>query len=95
MHVRSVSSIIIDTQQNIEQTSTSLSNGILTASFTRPIISSDKSRDLDLDVCRNVWWGYGGNVTNFSPITFGHFNVQICLPKNCQGKCIKNVHVLK
>ena len=86
---------IIDAQQNITQTSTSLSNGILTVSFTRPIISRDKSHDLDLNVCRNVWWAYDGNVTNFSPLEInspaklGYFNVQICLPNNCQGKCIK------
>ena len=86
---------IIDTQQSLTQTSTSLSNGILTASFTRPIVSSDKSHDLDLDVCRNIWWGYDGNVTNFSPLNvtrpakLGYFSDQICLPNNCQGKSIE------
>lgn len=62
-------------------------------SFTRPIVSSDKTQDLDLDVCRHILWNYNGTVTNFtSPITFNHttqvvdfFEIQICLPDNCQG----------
>ena len=84
---------VYDPQQDLTQTSTSLSNGILTASFTRPIVSSDKTHDVDLDVCRFVGWIYGGNVSNFtSPFTIasmsphvGLFNMKICLPDNCQG----------
>ena len=83
-----------DTQQDLTQISTSLSNGVLTASFTRPIVSSDKTQDLDLDVCQYyILWTYGGTVTNFtSPVTlnpstqiFGVFDTKICLPDNCQG----------
>ena len=57
-----------DIQQDLTQTSTSLSNRVLTASFTRPIVSSDKDQDVDLDVCRNVVWAYDGNVTDFSSL---------------------------
>ena len=95
-----ITNVTIDTQQDIEQTSTSFSNGTLTVSFTRPIVSSDKSHDLDLDVCRNVWWAYGGNVIDLKPIEvslpakLGYFDVQICL-NNCQRKYIKNIHILK
>ena len=86
----------IDTQQNITQTSTSLSNGILTASFTRAIISSDKSHDLDLNVYRNVWWAYSGIVNDLSPfqvsspVNFGYFNIQICI-NNCQDISVLNM----
>ena len=72
-----------------------MSNGTLTVSFTRPIVSRDKSRDLNLDVCRNVWWSYGGNVISTDPIEIGfpakysYFDVQLCLQKSCQGMCIK------
>ena len=87
---------VYDTQQDLTQTSTSLCNGILTASFTRPIVSSDKNHDTDLNVCRFVVWVYNGNVSNFtSPFTIeskglriGSFNNHICLPPNCQGKFI-------
>ena len=83
---------VYDTQQDLTQTSTTLSNGILTASFTRSIVSSDKTHDHDLNVCRHILWGYGGNVSNFtSPFTFGSnlsyfgiFDTQICLPDVCQ-----------
>ena len=89
---------IYDTQQDLTQTSTSLRNGILTASFTRPIVSSDNTHDVDLDICRSVFWTYDGNVSNFtSPFTpvsrgtrFGTFNIPICLPNNCQSKSILN-----
>lgn len=85
---------VYDTQQDLTQTSTSLCNGILTASFTRPIVSSDKTQDVDLDICRFVFWTYDGNVSNFtSPFTpvsrgtlFDVFNIPICLPNNCQSK---------
>ena len=84
---------VYDSQQDLTQTSTSLSNGILTASFTRPIVSSDKDLDVDLDVCRFIGFAYGGNVTNFTspfihgsrPTHIGVFNIQICLPDNCPG----------
>ena len=80
-------------QQDLTYTSTSLSNRVLTASFTRPIVSSDKDQDFDLDVCRSVLWAYDGNVTNFTspfievsdPEKIGFFDDQICLPDNCTG----------
>ena len=71
-------------------------NGILTASFTRPIISSNKSHDLDLNVCRNVWWAYSGIVNDLSPfqvsspVNFGYFNIQICI-NNCQDISVLNM----
>ena len=81
-----------DMQQDLTQTSTSLSNRVLTASFTRPIVSSDEAQDVDLDVCRNVVWAYDGNVTSFTPYLIvsdpakvGFFDDQICLPVNCTG----------
>ena len=88
---------VYDTQQDLTQTSTSLSNGILTASFNRPIVSSDTNQDVDLDVCRFVFFTHDGNVSNFtSPFTaeslgiIGVFDNLICLPNNCQSKCILN-----
>ena len=45
------------------------------ASFTHhPIVNSDKTQDLDLDVCQYyVLWSYGGTMTNFtSPVTLNY-----------------------
>ena len=45
------------------------------ASFTHhPIVNSDKTQDLDLDVCQYyVLWSYGETMTNFtSPVTLNY-----------------------
>ena len=87
------SSNVLDTIQNLESNSTSLSAGFLTLNFTRPIISPDKTQDLDLNVCRYVIYIYGGAVDSFTmptftvsnaPTGFGIFPNQLCL-QNCQG----------
>ena len=61
---------MIHNQQDLTQTPTSVCSGILTALFTYPIVSSDNTYDVDLDVCQFVAWVYNRNVSNFtSPIT--------------------------
>ena len=82
---------LLDTIQNLESNSTSLSGNFLTLNFTRPIISPDKTQDLDLNVCQYVIYIYGGTVDSFTspnsfgiPPGFGIFPNQLCL-QNCQG----------
>ena len=82
----------MDTEQNLEDTSASLSDGFLTVNFTRPIISPDKTQDLDLNMCQYVIYVFNGTVMgSFSlpsvfdtPSGFGLFPMQLCL-QYCQG----------
>ena len=82
----------LDTEQNLEDTSATLSDGFLTVNFTRPIISPDKNQDLDLNTCQYVVYVFNGAVlgsfespTGFNiPTGFGLFLMQLCL-QNCQG----------
>ena len=89
----------MDTEQNLENTSALLSGDLLTVNFTRPIISPDKTQDLDLNVCQYVIYVFNGAVVgSFSSpsgfnitfsIGFGVF--QLCL-QYCQGKCCLYTH---
>ncbi|XP_019863398.1 PREDICTED: uncharacterized protein LOC100635511 isoform X2 [Amphimedon queenslandica] len=83
---------MLDTEQNLQNTSATLSGGFLTVNFTRPIISPDKNQDLDLNTCKYVIYVFNGVVTagSFSsptafgiPAGFGLFPMQLCL-QNCQ-----------
>ena len=99
----------LDVQQDIEDTSTELSNGLLTVNFTRPIVSTDNVQDIDLDACRYLVWTYGGIVDSFVspnftfanlPKAFGTFDGQICL-QSCAGmelqpssiSCYNDTHI--
>lgn len=99
----------LDAQQDIEDTSTELSNGLLTVNFTRPIVSTDNDQDIDLDACRYLVWTYGGIVDSFVspnftianlPKAFGTFDGQICL-QSCEGmelqprfvSCYNDTHI--
>ena len=90
-YIESAFSNVLDTNQNLESNSTSISGSFLTLNFTRPIISPDKTQDLDLNVCRYVIYIYGGTVDSFTMPTFTLSNAptgfgifQLCL-QNCQG----------
>lgn len=83
-----------DRQQDLTRTFTGLSNGLRILNFTRPIISTDKQQDIDLNACRYVRWAYGGTamldqLNEASIITLptrsGAFGGQICLQECRQG----------
>lgn len=87
-------SVRYDTQQDLINTSTTLSNGIRTVIFTRPIISSDNVNDTDLNTCHYAGWGIGGSVESVTPgmaasisgpTQVGSFDGQVCItqPSTC------------
>lgn len=99
----------LDAQQDIEDTSTELSSGLLTVNFTRPIVSTD-AQDTNLNACRYLVWTYGGIVDSFAspeftianlPKAFGTFDDQICL-QSCAGmelqpssvSCYNDTHII-
>lgn len=82
------SDVRIDTQVDITSTSTVVASGVRTTSFTRPIISTDKVNDTDLNTCHYIGWAYGGVVESYTPdqlpsisqpTILGVFDIPICL----------------
>ncbi|XP_019856307.1 PREDICTED: uncharacterized protein LOC109584857 [Amphimedon queenslandica] len=89
--VTSITNNMLDTEQDLQNTSALLSDGSLTVNFTRPIISPDNyNQDLDLNVCQYVIYVFNGAVMgSFSspnptflpppPTGFGILPMQLCL----------------
>uniref|UniRef100_A0A1X7VNC9 DOMON domain-containing protein n=1 Tax=Amphimedon queenslandica TaxID=400682 RepID=A0A1X7VNC9_AMPQE len=74
----------LDAEQNLQDTSASLSSGFLTVNFTRPIISPDKTQDLDLNTCKYVIYVFNGtgavdSIPSLDSLGFGIFSMQLCL----------------
>ena len=81
-----------DANQSLRNTSISLTNGIMTMSFVRDIISDD-SDDISINKCVYILSSWGGSVTTFtSPAQFNRhtatqvFTTQICLDQCTSGK---------
>ena len=83
--------------------SASLSNGLLTVNFTRPIIiiiwQNATAEDVSLDGCRFIGFAYGGIAESFvspvnisGPTSIGLFDRQICL-QTCQFSEGKKYHI--
>ena len=78
-----------DTIQSFTNTMTERIGSKLSFSFNRLIVSADTSgQDVDLNVCQNVLWAWGGSVSSFTtPATIGRhtsrgaFVDQICLQR--------------
>ena len=94
-----------DANQDIMNASASLSNGLLTVNFTRPIIiiiiwQNATAEDVSLDDCRFIGFAYGGIAESFvlpvsisGPIlSIGLFDWQICL-QMCQFSEGKKYHI--
>ncbi|XP_019863405.1 PREDICTED: uncharacterized protein LOC109592386 [Amphimedon queenslandica] len=74
----------LDAEQNLQNTSASLSDDFLTVNFTRPIISPDKNQDLDLNTCKYVIYLFNGtgavsSIPSLDSLGFGMFPMQLCL----------------
>ena len=93
-----------DANQDIMNASASLSNGLLTVNFTRPIIiiiiwQNATTEDVSLDDCRFIGFAYGGIAESFvspvnisGPMSIGLFDRQICL-QTCQFSEGKKYHI--
>lgn len=83
-----------DANQSLRNTSISLTNGTMTMSFIRDIISDD-SNDTSINKCVYILSSWGGAVTNFtSPAQFDRhtetyvFTTQICLDQCTSGSTV-------
>ena len=92
-----------DASQDIMNASASLSNGLLTVNFTRPIIiiiwQNATTEDVSLDGCRFIGFAYGGIAESFvspvnisGPTSIGLFDWQIFL-QTCQFSEGKKYHI--
>ena len=90
-----------DANQDVMNASASLSNGLLTVNFTRPIIiiiwQNATAEDVSFDGCRFIGFAYGGIAESFvspvnisGPMSIGLFDRQICL-QTCQFSEGKNI----
>ena len=56
---------IVDGSQDISRLAVTLENGVTTISFVRPLNTTDRSGDIDLDRQFYMLWAIGGNVNNY------------------------------